>query len=118
MKSAYKLIQLQKGRWCTADNDNIWHFFWRIKAPPKCLNLVGRALSNCLPTTPQLLDKQVPVLSLCPVCNEEAETILHSLIICSFAQQCWLIPFSRKQWNIGMDLKTWLWSIWQSESEQ
>lgn len=31
VKSAYKFIQLQKGIWCTLDNDIIWHCLWRTK---------------------------------------------------------------------------------------
>ncbi|KAL8101648.1 hypothetical protein AgCh_033517 [Apium graveolens] len=48
VKSAYRLLQVQKGLWRTEYNDNLWKRIWRIKAPPKVLNLVWRALSGCL----------------------------------------------------------------------
>ncbi|KAL8103280.1 hypothetical protein AgCh_027728 [Apium graveolens] len=62
VKSAYNLLQLQAGSWNMSDNSSVW-----------------RALSGCLPTLSQLQIKHVPIYHWCPVCNGEAETILHSL---------------------------------------
>nr|XP_017257253.1 PREDICTED: uncharacterized protein LOC108226775 [Daucus carota subsp. sativus] len=50
VKSAYRLLQSQKGRWQTEDNNSLWRTVWKIKAPPKVLNMVWRALAQCLPT--------------------------------------------------------------------
>ncbi|XP_074363930.1 putative mitochondrial protein AtMg00310 [Apium graveolens] len=50
VKSAYRLLQVQKGLWNINDNASLWKKMWRIKAPPKALNLLWRALSGCLPT--------------------------------------------------------------------
>ncbi|KAL8125340.1 hypothetical protein AgCh_012870 [Apium graveolens] len=50
VKSAYKHLQMQKGVWSVEDKDSLWSLLWQIKAPPKALNLVWRALANCLPT--------------------------------------------------------------------
>lgn len=33
--------------------------------------------------------KRVAVLSLCPVCNIENETVLHILVKCPLARMCW-----------------------------
>ncbi|XP_074357944.1 uncharacterized protein LOC141697454 [Apium graveolens] len=49
------------GVWNIVDNSSIWKLLWRIKAPPKSLNVVWRALSGCLPTMSQLQSKHVPV---------------------------------------------------------
>lgn len=61
---------------------------WQIKAPSKCLNLVWRALSNCLPTLTQLSMKHVLVQVGFPLCNIEVETTMHCLVTCQFAKQC------------------------------
>ena len=90
VKSAYKFLQVQRGEWNIVDNSSTWKLLWRIKAPPKALNVVWRALSGCLPTLSQLQIKHVPFQNWCPNCNGDVETVLHCLVTCPFAQQCWL----------------------------
>lgn len=68
VRSEYKFLQAQRGQWNILDNDSIWRKMWRIKAPPKALNTVWRALSDCLPTLTKLRHKHVPVQGVCPVC--------------------------------------------------
>lgn len=58
---------------------------------PKAINVVWRALSKCLRTRSEQVLKHVPVQILCPVCFGDAETVMHSLVSCPFAQQCWSI---------------------------
>lgn len=62
---------------------------WALKLPPKVKNFAWRALSGCLPTKDNLLMRRVEVISVCPVCNNEPETIYHSLVTCHFAALCW-----------------------------
>lgn len=54
VRSAYRLLQAQKNLWQREDNNSLWCKIWKIKAPPKPLNLLWRASSNCLPTLSQL----------------------------------------------------------------
>ena len=89
VKSAYKLLQLQKGQWHSSDNSSLWKLLWRVKAPPKSINMVWRALSQCLPTKTILHAKRVPINLLCPVCDGAEESIVHALVSCPFADQCW-----------------------------
>ncbi|WOG95609.1 hypothetical protein DCAR_0414934 [Daucus carota subsp. sativus] len=89
VKSAYQMLQRQKGLWSTADNSNLWKVIWSIKAPPKVLNMVWRALSNSLPTREVLAEKRVPLTLICPFCTGNGESILHVLVQCPFADQCW-----------------------------
>ncbi|XP_060969989.1 uncharacterized protein LOC115713780 [Cannabis sativa] len=91
VKSAYKLLQQVNGRW---DNDDdaastFWATMWRLKIPPKVKNTLWRAGKNCLPTLCMLQTKRVNVNSLCPICREEEETILHALVTCSHIKQVW-----------------------------
>lgn len=85
IKSAYKWLQLKKEACHSADRISIFTKLWKIRAPPKTINVVWCAFSNCLPTRVQLQLKRVQVQALCPVCQQENETILHSLVTCSFA---------------------------------
>lgn len=89
VRSAYRLIQAQKGLWRLSDSSSVWRDIWRIKAPPKVLNLIWRALSNCLPTKTNLQAKHVPVTAMCPICGGEEETVLHALVVRPLTNSCW-----------------------------
>lgn len=81
---------------------------WRIKAPPKMLNLVWRALSGCLPTNSMMLQKHVLVLACCPVCDGENESIFHALVSCPVAAQCWHKAFPELGAVVTADFFAWL----------
>uniref|UniRef100_A0A803PKR6 Reverse transcriptase domain-containing protein n=1 Tax=Cannabis sativa TaxID=3483 RepID=A0A803PKR6_CANSA len=89
IKSAYSTLQKLKGRWFEDEASQFWRKFWSLKLPPKVANLVWRAGTNCLPTLTQLRVKRVDVSSICPVCGEHEETILHCLVTCNIIKQCW-----------------------------
>lgn len=85
VKSAYKFLQVQKSYWSFANNASYWSKIWCIKAPAKCLNLVWRSLSYCLPTVVMLQQKGVEVDAICPIYRREAETIDHVFLRCPVA---------------------------------
>lgn len=137
VRSAYKYIQVEKGAWCREENDEIWSRLWKIKAPPKCLNLVWRALSFNLPTLSQLQQKHVTVSNVCPFCRSGPETIVHVLVSCPFASKCWHILDSNFQVTMGDDFLNWLkstlvgankekeamvvmlcWSLWRARNDR
>ncbi|XP_030500105.2 uncharacterized protein LOC115715597 [Cannabis sativa] len=70
--------------------DDVWKMLWKIKAPPKVLHFVWKALSGCLPTRTQLSSKHVPVELHCVLCSYGNESIFHVLVQCPFAHSCWL----------------------------
>ncbi|KAM6577771.1 hypothetical protein CsatB_029608 [Cannabis sativa] len=89
VKSAYGLQQQIKGNIDMAANSGFWKQLWQLKLPPKVLDFLWRASTNCLPTRFQLMTKHVPINTLCPFCNAAPETALHVLVRCPFAQGCW-----------------------------
>lgn len=89
VRSAYRLLQEQKNLWHQDDRNSTWRKTWRVKAPPKILNFMWRALSNCLPTMKMLTHKHVHVSSMCQVCRNGEETVEHILCHCTLAAQCW-----------------------------
>ncbi|KAL8092543.1 hypothetical protein AgCh_034709 [Apium graveolens] len=88
-KSAYAAIQFDNADNSTQIDTSLWKRVWSLKLPPKVKNFLWRSLAGCLPTKDNLLCKRVAVLSLCPVCNIETETVLHTLVTCQFAKRCW-----------------------------
>uniref|UniRef100_A0A803NG08 RNase H type-1 domain-containing protein n=1 Tax=Cannabis sativa TaxID=3483 RepID=A0A803NG08_CANSA len=71
VSSAYNHIQDKKFLNVAVGEIQFWKRFWKTKVPPKALNLVWRAVTNCLPTRIQLITKHVhvqrsyPRLSVC-----------------------------------------------------
>ncbi|KAM6543366.1 hypothetical protein CsatB_007813 [Cannabis sativa] len=90
VKSAYTHLLSVNGSWNSSMEEDVWKMSWKIKAPPKILHFVWKALSGCLPTRTQLHSKHVPVDLHCVFCNVTEESIFHVLVQCSFAHSCWL----------------------------
>ncbi|XP_030498076.2 uncharacterized protein LOC115713736 [Cannabis sativa] len=90
VKSSYNHLQSVNGSWNSSMEDDVWKMLWKIKAPPKVLHFVWKALSGCLPTRTQLHSKHVPVDLHCVLCSYGEESIFHVLVQCSFAHSCWL----------------------------
>lgn len=136
VKSAYKLLQEEKRSWIANNNNGFWKKIWNIKAPPKALNLAWRAISCCLPTKSILQTKRVQVENKCTVCNEDIESIFHSLVQCKVAAQCWkiyspsIITYGNRDFpdwlernlhgnsnQISAKVITLCWSIWRSRND-
>ncbi|KAL8131281.1 hypothetical protein AgCh_007272 [Apium graveolens] len=136
VRSAYRLLQEQKNLWRQEDQTSAWRKTWRVKAPPKVLNFMWRALSNCLPTMVMLSQKQVPVSSVCQVCRNGEETVEHILCHCTLATQCWQIVLPRFSVNGSYNFFQWwqkifevcakekiaevasvCWSLWKAKNE-
>lgn len=90
VKSAYDSIQDEKFGPVSADNSGFWRQLWNLKIPPKVKHFLWRAVTGSLPTKDNLRCKQVQISSCCPVCQNYAESTLHILVTCSFAEVCWL----------------------------
>uniref|UniRef100_A0A803Q2U2 RNase H type-1 domain-containing protein n=1 Tax=Cannabis sativa TaxID=3483 RepID=A0A803Q2U2_CANSA len=88
VKSAYRFLQQSKNN--GQQNSALWKDFWKIEVPSKVLHFGWKAITGCLPTKVQLQIKHVPVDNLCPFCNVAAETIIHVLVYCPYANSCWI----------------------------
>jgi hypothetical protein len=62
--------------------------------PPNAIFFVWLAIRNKCWTADRLQRKGLPHPMVCPLCDQEQETILHLLCSCSFARQFWHIIFS------------------------
>ncbi|XP_074328054.1 uncharacterized protein LOC141665964 [Apium graveolens] len=93
VKSAYRLLQKHKGAWVTDDNSRLW--------------------TRTLSTKKTVLNaKQVSISVMCLICNGEVETILHAIVSCLFATQCWR---SRERvFQVTEDYNFDRWNIWQA----
>lgn len=136
VRSAYRLLQNQKGAWNAGDNIVFWKSLWNTEAPPKVLNLVCRAATYCLPTKVQLQTKHVQIDNVCPVCDEGVEFFFHALVQCKVAAMCWHIHNPGINTEGTREFPEWLesnlsgqsnknkakiitlcWSIWRSRND-
>lgn len=93
-RSAYQILAEDKNRHTSSSsNPERLHAFWkgicRVKVPYKIRVFMWRACSYILPTKTSLFKRRVTSSSLCPICLDDAETVLHSLWDCGFAKECW-----------------------------
>lgn len=107
VRSAYRLLRLQKDTGFATDSRDLWKLIWRIKAPPKVQNHIWHASTQCLPMRINLQVNRVPVSVFCPTCNGEEETTIHVLVSCPFAAQCW-----RQRNNVYQDAGNYSFDRW------
>ena len=94
-QSAYHMLAKDKTK-LTGLSSNLgrlhafWKNLWSIDVPNKIQVFMWRACSSILPTKTNLFKQGIVSSSTCPNCNDEAETILHSLWECAYAKECWL----------------------------
>lgn len=89
VKSAYGHIREMKENNRSEDNSGFWKQLWNLKIPTKIKHFMWRALSGNLPTKDNLRNKRVEVDAWCPVCQRDAETTVHTLLTCTFSEECW-----------------------------
>lgn len=118
------------------DNMEFWKNMWNSKAPPKVLNLIWRAVNHCLPTKTQLQSKHVSVDNMCPVCNEEEESVEHALVKCRLTGRVWQLYNQNITMEECREFPSWLknrltgqskenktkiltlcWSIWRARND-
>ncbi|KAJ9189513.1 hypothetical protein P3X46_000796 [Hevea brasiliensis] len=100
----YQYNQLLRAPTLTKD---LWSYVWKLELLPKILNFLWRALSNILPVCMNLIHRHVAMSGLYPVCNHEPETVLHCLITCPFAKECWVIS-NVGWWGAVDNFPAWL----------
>ncbi|XP_060965138.1 uncharacterized protein LOC133034129 [Cannabis sativa] len=129
------LLQKNKTQHVSSDNSGFLHKLWQLKIPPKVKNLLWRAITDCLPTCLQLVKKHVSISAICPVCTDQAESIVHVLLICPFAMSCWrtlgityepIYPLSFGGWfekalttldeEIASQAAMLCWAIWKAQN--
>ncbi|XP_074347097.1 uncharacterized protein LOC141685920 [Apium graveolens] len=81
VKSAYRRLQDQRSHWSVEPNDKVLQILWSIKAPPKLINLA------------------------------EVESIVHSLVYCQYARQCWSVLLPGSPLIEAPDFRSWLVSV-------
>lgn len=137
VKSTYRYHQEARDAVSNVMASDFWKKLWKLRVPPKVKNLLWRAASNCLPTKTMLRSKHVQVDSLCPLCQQQRESISHCLVQCSFARSCWARVDVETDMEAGISFATWLdgclkltqgetrkmiamvcWTIWTAQNDQ
>ncbi|XP_031116658.1 uncharacterized protein LOC116020318 [Ipomoea triloba] len=85
VKSYYRVILGEH----SADTKKDWATMWKCRIPPKVKTFMWQACSSCLPTADLLRAKRVNCDTLCRMCHNSDESILHLLAHYPFASLCW-----------------------------
>jgi hypothetical protein len=72
-----------------------WRRIWKSWAPGKCKLFLWLAAHDRCWTADRLARRNLPHLDLCPLCDQEEETINHLMSSCVFAREFWFILLQR-----------------------
>ena len=95
VKSAYYIAlglvdAVESGKCSSGDpRTPLWKKMWHLKIPAKIRIFGWRACMNGLPTRLNLCKRGVKIGPLCPICDQEMESITHTLFQCDLALQVW-----------------------------
>ena len=95
MKSAYYialgLVETDESGECSTGDPRtpLWKKMWHLKIPAKIRIFAWRTCMNGLPTKLNLCKRGVNISPLCPICDQEVESIAHVLFQCDLALQVW-----------------------------
>ncbi|KAL0009246.1 hypothetical protein SO802_010748 [Lithocarpus litseifolius] len=144
VKSAYyialKVVETNEDGECSRGDARapLWKRMWHLKILTKIRIFAWRACMNALPTRVNLHRRGVNLDVVCPMCDWEAESIAHSLLLCNSTRQVWnkwedcpvklddnCIDFSEAAMRIlnegaTRDLELFVvaaWSIWNCKGE-
>ena len=70
----------------------IWTKVWKVQVPLKVNTFIWKLLQDCIPTFCCLRHRAILVTTLCPLCNEEDETLTHLFLLCTFSRASGMAP--------------------------
>ncbi|KAL0436253.1 UNVERIFIED_CONTAM: putative ribonuclease H protein [Sesamum radiatum] len=93
VRSAYHLACSIDNRPCSSGlkeaENGWWRKLWQTKVPNKIKIFIWKVCLNALPTSANLT-RRIPGFSgVCPLCQEDGEDVVYTLISCPFARQSW-----------------------------
>ncbi|KAL0374642.1 UNVERIFIED_CONTAM: putative mitochondrial protein [Sesamum radiatum] len=91
-------------------NRGLWRSVWQANIPNKTKVFLWRAIRNILPSAGNLQKRRMLESSVCPMCEVETETPIHSFLHCTFARQVWALSCLRWQDIASTELsfESWL----------
>lgn len=67
----------------------LWKTIWALKIPQKLKYFLGKVCHNILPVMENLCKKRVFQSGLCPICQQEGESIEHLFFFCEWVRPVW-----------------------------
>lgn len=77
---------------------HIWKLIWNSVVQPKIKFFLWSACNNALPTSDDLYRRKIVPAPTCPLCNLEAETVEHTLLLCPWTAYIWNEPTAILNW--------------------
>lgn len=66
-----------------------WNLIWKVKFPLKIITFARKILHDSLPVKKILKNRGILVPNICPLCENEDESMSHLLFYCPFARAVW-----------------------------
>jgi ribonuclease HI len=86
-----------------------WNWIWKLQGPEKIKFLIWCACHHSIPTMYMLHHRNMTSSSICPRCLNNAETVIHCLRDCVFAQRIWeALGYSNISFFNFNNLESWI----------
>ncbi|KAF5447865.1 hypothetical protein F2P56_033383 [Juglans regia] len=72
-----------------SNHKEIWPKIWKLQVPSAVRIFLWRASHDSLPTNLNLCKRKIRIISVCPICKLESESVLHALWSCPSVQDVW-----------------------------
>ncbi|KAL0011149.1 hypothetical protein SO802_006257 [Lithocarpus litseifolius] len=108
LKEAYKLACMAND--CPRDLPFAGAWVWKANTFPKVRCFLWQCLHRSIPVREVLSARGINITSLCPLCNDAIESIIHNLRDCPQARSFWesLLPPEYRSWFFDMNIEDWL----------
>ena len=106
MASAYTLARPEEE--CSDGFKGSW--IWKIDSLPRICHFLWLCHHNSVPVREVIASRGIECEDVCPLCNSDAETIIHMLRDCPFAATFWrkiCVPSNLKS-TFNLDILKWL----------
>ncbi|KAK9119326.1 hypothetical protein Scep_017419 [Stephania cephalantha] len=90
-----------------------WNKIWKLPCPPKVKIFIWKCLHDLIPINEFRVRRKIANKSLCPMCLDDQETLIHLLFLCTHVSRFWLasplgLDTSRIQGNTFKDIWTYI----------
>lgn len=135
VKSGYKFWYDNYSESVRVQSNPGWSKIWQLEVPHKLRVFLWRICRNNVPVRNLLRGKGVQTSIICPMCINDIEHVVHILLDCSFAKECWRVlglEFDTSTVEYGSEwllqrmveegretlvrIATGLWAIWSARN--
>lgn len=84
-----KIQQMNKASTSYVIDSRLWTRIWTLNTIPRVRNFIWRIINNAVASKEALYKRKCSSNPLCPICDNEVETLEHLFLLCPWAKSVW-----------------------------